>query len=111
MELHANLVGNEYVWRWETEIDPLNDGRKIHFQQSSFEGANVSAETLRRHATDYVPILTEAGEADRFMLQEMNGTATLQQISEKVAQRFPNIYPDSSESFQRAAELARQFSR
>jgi protein arginine N-methyltransferase 1 len=111
VELHANLVGKDYLWRWETEIIPLGDGSKIHFRQSSFEGVNVSAETLRRHATNHVPILNEEGEADRFVLQEMNGMATLQKISEKAAQRFPNVYRSSSEAFQRAAELARQFSR
>jgi hypothetical protein len=80
VDLHANLVGKDYLWRWGTEIIPLGDGETIHFRQSSFEGTNVSAETLRRHATNHVPILTEEGEAHWFLLQEMNGTATLQQI-------------------------------
>jgi hypothetical protein len=59
----------------------------------------------------FTEVLSDEGEADRFLLQEMNGTATLQQISEKAAERFPNVYPGSDEAFQRAVELARRFSR
>ena len=111
VKLDADLVGKDYIWRWETDIS-LKDGRPgKHFRQSTFEGADLSPQSLRRHATSHVPVLTEEGEADRFLLQEMNGTATLQQISEKAAERFPNVYPGSDEAFQRAAELARQFSR
>ena len=74
--------------------------RKIHFQQNSFEGTNVSAQTLRRHATTHVPILTEEGEAERFFLQEMNGSATLEEIAAKAAARFPRLYPRQEDAFQ-----------
>jgi type I protein arginine methyltransferase len=111
VELQANLIGKDYLWRWKTDVQQLENGRKIQFQQNSLDGASVSTQTLRRHATSHVPVLTEEGEADRFLLQEMNGSATLQQISEKAAERFPNVYPGSDEAFQRAVELARRFSR
>ena len=111
VQVHANLVGKDYLWRWETQILPFDGGDKIHFQQNSFEGANVSPQTLRRHATTHVPILTEQGEADRFFLQEMNGSATLEEIAAKAAARFPRLYPRRKDAFQRAAELAQQFSR
>ncbi len=111
VELHADLVGKDYLWRWETEISTMDDGRKIHFQQSSFEGADVSAQTLRRHATSHVPILTEEGQAELFILEEMSGSATLEEIARKATARFPRLYPLCDDAFEHAAGLARKFSR
>jgi type I protein arginine methyltransferase len=109
--LHANLVGKEYIWRWETEIAAADGGRKVHFQQSSFEGAQVSSRTLRRHAVDHVPVLTAEGEAERFLLGAMDGKASLEEIAKRAAERFPEVYPSPEDAFQRVTELARKFSR
>jgi protein arginine N-methyltransferase 1 len=111
VKLDAYLVGRDYIWRWETEIPSLDGTPNIHFRQSTFEGENLSAQTLRRHATTHAPILTEEGEAERFFLQEMDGSATLEEIAAKAAARFPRLYPRGEDAFQRAAELAQEFSR
>jgi protein arginine N-methyltransferase 1 len=109
--VHANLVGNDYIWRWETEIAGAGSGKKVHFQQSTFEGAPVSSRTLRRHAVDHVPVLTTEGEAERFLIQAMDGKAALEEIAKRAAERFPGVYSSREDAFERAAELARKFSR
>jgi protein arginine N-methyltransferase 1 len=109
--LHANVVGNGYVWRWETEIAGVDGGKKVHFRQSTFEGTNISSRTLRRHATDHVPVLTAEGQAERFLLQVMDGSTSLEEIAKRAAERFPEVYSSHEEAFQRATELARDFSR
>jgi protein arginine N-methyltransferase 1 len=109
--VHANLVGNDYIWRWETEIAGAGGRSKVHFQQSSFEGAQVSSRTLRRHAVDHVPVLTAEGEAERFLLGAMDGNASLEEIAKKAAERFPEVYSSHEDAFQRVTELARKFSR
>ena len=111
VKLDADRVGKDYVWRWETVMSPLGGGPKIHFRQSTFEGENVTTDSLGRHATNHIPILTEEGEADRFFLQEMNGSATLEEIAQKATARFPKLYPRCDDAFERAGELARKFSR
>ncbi len=108
--LNANLVGKDYIWRWETETTG-HDGANIHFRQSTFEGSNVSSAILRQHATDYVPVLTEEGQADRFLLEAMDGSASLEEIARKAVERFPTVYPLCEDAFERAAELARKLSR
>jgi type I protein arginine methyltransferase len=109
--LQANLVGKDYIWRWETETTPREGGAKIHFRQSTFEGANVSSRTLRRHAIDHIPVLTATGEAERFLLGAMDGRASLEEIAKRAAERFPEIYSSHEAAFERVAELARKFSR
>jgi type I protein arginine methyltransferase len=108
--LQANLVGKEYMWRWETRFSDA-DGNKVHFQQSTFEGSQVSSRTLRRHAVDHVPVLTAEGEAERFLLGAMNGKASLEEIARRAAAGFPEVYSSHEDAFQRVTELARKFSR
>ena len=111
VNLHANLVGKDYLWRWETEIPDAAGGKSAHFRQSNFEGAYVSLHTLRRHAIDHIPVLTAEGEAERFLLEAMDGRASLQEIAERAAKRFAEVYSSHEDAFERASELARKFSR
>ena len=109
--LHANLVGKNYLWRWETELAGRDGSNKVHFQQSTFEGTNVSSRTLRRHAVDHIPVLTVEGEAERFLLGAMDGCASLEEIAKKAAERFPEVYSSHQDALQHARELTRKFSR
>jgi protein arginine N-methyltransferase 1 len=111
LQLHADLVGGDYIWRWETKIYEEAKGVVHHFQQSTLQGARFSPQWLRRHATDFVPVLSEAGEAERWLLQAMDGNAPLQEIASAAAERFPKVFRQQEEAFRRASELAEKFSR
>jgi len=111
IKLHADPVGQDYTWRWETRISATANTAELNFQQSSFQGEHFSPQLLRRAAADYVPVLTEAGQADLWMLKRMDGSASLQIIAQSAAERFPRHYSSSHEAFLRAAELYRDFSR
>jgi protein arginine N-methyltransferase 1 len=110
VELHADFVGGDYVWRWDTKID-TPDGSARHFQQSTFQGANYAPQSLQRRAADFVPTLSETGEAERWLLQAMDGKATLQEIAQEAARRFPHLFSGWDEAFRRAAELSGKYSR
>jgi protein arginine N-methyltransferase 1 len=109
--IRANLVGKEYLWRWETEIAGADGDNKVHFRQSTFEGTHVSSRTLRRHAVDHIPVLTAEGEAERFLLGAMDGKASLEEIAKRAAERFPGVYSSQEQAFERVSELSRAFSR
>jgi protein arginine N-methyltransferase 1 len=109
--LHANLVGKDYIWRWETEIAAADGGKKVHFRQSAFEGLTVSSHTLRRHAVNHIPVLTAEGVAERFLLGAMDGRVSLEEIAKRAAEQFPAVYSSREEAFERASELARKLSR
>jgi len=111
VSLHADLVGEDYIWRWETKISGDANGAGRHFQQSTFQGANFTPQALRKRAADFVPALSEDGRADRWLLQEMDDKASLQQIAKAAAQQFPKIFPRWEDALRRAADLAAQFSR
>jgi SAM-dependent methyltransferase len=111
VRLQSNLVGEDYIWRWETQIYAGAKNSTRHFQQSTFLGINFTPSSLRRRASDFVPSLTEEGETDRWFLHAMDGKATLQQIAQAAAQQFPTIFPRWEDALRRAAELASHFSR
>lgn len=111
VDLHADPVGGDYIWRWETKF-PAHKGQPERlFRQSTFEGAQFTSETLRRRAADYVPVLTEAGEAERWLLEAMDGNTALQEIAQAAAKRFPGVFRRQEEAFRRVTALAERFSR
>lgn len=111
VDLHADPVGGDYIWRWHTRIAAHKGQPERIFRQSTFEGAQFSPETLRRRAADFVPSLTEAGEAERWLLEAINGVAPLQEIAQAAAERFPQVFRRQEEAFRRVSVLAERFSR
>ncbi len=111
LSLQANLVGEEYIWRWETKVCGSGNDADRCFRQSTFQSANFTPQALRRRAADFVPSLSEEGAADRWLLQAMDGKTSLQQMAQAAAERFPRAFPRWEDALHRAAELARQFSR
>src|SRR5712664_1215767 len=55
VSLQANLVGEEYIWRWETKFYGNGEEADRCFRQSTFQGANFTPQALRRCAADFVP--------------------------------------------------------
>lgn len=108
--LHADLVGQDYIWQWETRIPARASHPALHFQQSTFQGANLSPQSLRRQAANYAPRLSEAGQADLWMLGMMDGSASLQEIAQSASERFPRLFSSWNQAFLRAAELSKELS-
>jgi Arginine methyltransferase oligomerization subdomain/Ribosomal protein L11 methyltransferase (PrmA) len=111
VELHADPVGSDYVWRWETRIGARDARPEIHFRQSTFYGANFAPSALKRRAAEFSPALSEEGQAECWILQAMNGTASLQEIALGAATRYPSVFPQPEDALRRAGELAVRYSR
>lgn len=111
VELCANLVGEDYVWRWTTNVARRTGMSAKHFEQSSFFGAAVTPERLRRRAAGFVPSLGEEGQAERFMLGLIDGQTSLETIARSAAERFPHLFKCWEDALARAARVAEQYSR
>lgn len=111
VELHADPVSSDYVWRWESWIPPCSGRPAKHFQQSTFFGANFSPSSLRKRAADFVPVLSETGQAERWMLQAIDGNTPLQEIAAEAATRFPHVFSRVEDAFTKAGEIADKLSR
>jgi len=107
VDLHADPVGDGYIWRWNTTIPGAANARTL--QQSTMEGAPFSQELLRRRATEFVPKASPFGQAEAWVLQSMNGTTSLQEIADGAAARFPKVFRNSQEALQAVSRLSDEF--
>lgn len=111
--LHADLVGNAYVWRWESRIieGSRSEGSKTQFKQSTFGGMSLSPQRLRKRASSHRPTLTEDGQLDRQILMLMDGRASLEQITCDVMGHFTDHPLNQHDVLTRARELSERYSR
>ena len=70
----------------------------------------VNSEPLRRRAPAYRPRLNDKGEAERLVLQLMDGGRGLDEIAREVTRRFPQVFRDEDVALQTVANLSDEFS-
>jgi protein arginine N-methyltransferase 1 len=102
--LRADLVGEDYVWTWETHCG------EHQFRQSSFAAAPLTAESLARRAAHHRPSLGPEGKVARFVLERMAGAMTLAEIGTELARAFPQRFRTEREAFDYAAKLSGDYS-
>ena len=111
VDLHADPVGGDYIWRWDTKIAAHKGRAERSFRLSTFEGAQFTSERLRKRATDFVPVLSESGQAERWLIEAMDGSTALQKIAQSAVARFPKVFRGQDDAFRRVSALAEKFSR
>jgi protein arginine N-methyltransferase 1 len=110
VELFADHLGEDYVWRWNTMVTGAGGGApKAAFRQSTFLGQPITAEALRRRRPDHVPRLNDEGRLAAFVLGELRGERALGEIARDLTARFPAACPDEPSALARAASLARKY--
>jgi type I protein arginine methyltransferase len=91
--LEARLIGDDYVWRWDTKVLDPNQGRtiKADFRQSTFHSTLLSPAQLSKKSSNYLAVLNDDGEVDRFILENMDGNRQLGEIADALKIKFPNL--------------------
>jgi type I protein arginine methyltransferase len=109
--LHADLVRDDYVWRWDTRV--LGKGRpeevKANFRQSTLAGTPLSPQNLRRRADSHVAHLSEDGAIAQVILERMAGGMRNEEISREVALQFPHRFRTWQEALTNVGELATKY--
>lgn len=113
VDLCANLVGDDYLWRWDTRVlDQGQPGRlKADFQQSTLLGVILPPAKLQRIAYSHVPNLSRDGYIDRFILGLMDGRRSLGEIARQAAAEFPARFTDEAEVLARVGEVSLKYGR
>lgn len=112
VELEANLVGDDYVWRWATQVKPssLKGATREIFQQSMLSSLVLSPVKLRKGASDHAPFLSEEGVMARRVLQQMDGRTTIEEIARTLAAEYPAHFPRWLDAMKFAASLSQKYS-
>lgn len=112
IKLQANLVADDYIWRWETRVVSQNDPDrcKAEFRQSTFFSQPVSPTVVRKKADNHTPSLKEEGKADRLVLDLMDGKTPLSEIAHRLAAQFPGQFPDWQHALAHVGHLSQKYS-
>jgi protein arginine N-methyltransferase 1 len=111
VRLRADLVGDDYVWTWESSMKRRGRPGKVavHFRQSTFLGTPLTPETLARRAANNRTRLGRDGLATRRALELMDGETPLAQIAADLESRFPGRFRTSAEALAFVADISSRF--
>jgi protein arginine N-methyltransferase 1 len=112
IDLHADLVGDEYVWRWFTRV--IEDGPSgritASYRQSTFQGELVAAASLRMRSAKYVPHPRGDAAVDSLILSLMDGRTASGDIARTVMANFPSRFSSWEGAVARVGELSLEYS-
>ena len=108
VELDARLLGEEYFWRWTTQIESAErPGETVaRFEQSRLQSAVVSLPKLHKRASDFVPRLSSEGLIRRRALDLMDGSASLEEIARRLTAEFPERFAKWQQALSVAGEAS-----
>jgi type I protein arginine methyltransferase len=109
--MKADLVRDEYVWRWETTIRMTEREQEIkaHFFQSSLHGHVLSVESLKKREAECIPAPNEDARIDAFVLSKIDGHTSLRRIAHAVAAAFPLRFNGWQDAMSRVGDMTVQY--
>ena len=110
VRLEARLIGDDYAWRWDTTL--WSQGKaKCSFRQSTLFGAPLSASQLRKRAGSYVPEPNAEGAITGFVLSQMDGKNSNEEIAAQLLNHFSDRFRDHYEALDAVFEVSEKYSR
>lgn len=109
--LQANLVDNDYLWRWRTRVHHHKDPETVikGFSQSTFYGIPAALSEFRKKEAAYRPSLNSKGRMDRTILELMDGRMTIREIADRVYRKAPEAFKHKKEVFDRVCRLSGKY--
>jgi protein arginine N-methyltransferase 1 len=112
-DLSANLIGGEYLFRWDTRIAARSDPEraKASFSQSTLFARPLSPHSLAGLQDDHMPALTEQGQAVAYVLAHTDGQRAIRELSQDIVAMFPDLFRSASEAVSFVTEVTRKYCR
>ncbi len=113
LTLRADLIGEDYLWRWDTRILRQGQPNEVlaDFTQSTFFASPLSPERLAKLADSHVPTRNEDAEIDHFILAQMDGRTPLGEIARRLTDQFPSCFARWQDALTRVGKLSQTYSR
>jgi protein arginine N-methyltransferase 1 len=112
VRLEARLVGDDYIYRWETTVKSGNSRQvKASFNQSTFYSQSLSIGSLRKQGATYIPELNAEGVMDHYILSQLGARTPLGEIAKQLAERFPDKFSRWQDALTHVGKLAVTYSR
>jgi len=111
LDIRADLVNDQYLWRWHTCIHSGDDPQviKANYEQSTdLDSASESA-VLHESVLNFRPSRSESGEIDHFILGMMDGRNTIDQIAGQAQATYPLRFKTSREAQTYVNRLSQEY--
>ena len=105
IRLEARLIGDDYAWRWDTTLSS-----DLSFKQSTLLGAPLSASQLLKRAGGHVPSLNDEGAVTEFVLSQIDGKNSNEQIATALLEKFSGRFREYDDALERVIEVSERFS-
>jgi protein arginine N-methyltransferase 1 len=112
VQLEAQLLESDYAWRWATQVksSDANNKDREKFDQSLLAGYVLSLTQLRKQTAGHIPQLSGEGLLDRRILEMMDGSTTLEEISRRLATEYPERFSGWHAAMKSVGALSRKYS-
>ncbi len=110
--LSADLLGDDYVWRWNTRVVNQQNPEpvKMTFKQSTFFGVPRSAARLHKQSASHLPVLNDEGAIERLILSLMDGKTALEEIAHQLTALYPGHFASYKRALAHVSELSQKYS-
>ena len=100
LDIRADLIEEQYVWRWHTRILSGEDPQAIEadFEQSTNLDNTMESAVLHESVLNFRPSRNGAGEIDHLILGMMDGGNTIDQIARGAQAKYPLRFKTKSEA-------------
>ncbi len=109
-DISASYINGDYVWSWSFRATDTQ-GRAHTYRQSSFKSAILAHETLAPRAATFRPPARKEVEVDVACLGMFDGQTPLSEIAQRLSDRFPDRFRDTSSAFDHIAGLSARYNR
>jgi Arginine methyltransferase oligomerization subdomain/Ribosomal protein L11 methyltransferase (PrmA) len=115
VRIKIHIMPADFVVTWNVEVWGKNQGDhdviKGKFTHSTWKGMLLCKEDLNRTRPDFIPILTERGEARLFVLKLCNGERRLSEIEGELYRCYPKLFRSRNEAATFVAEVVTRYSK
>ena len=113
IEIRVDMVQSDLTFSWNTVVrGPGSPGPvKAWFRQSELQGTPISADWLRKSDASFVPSPNREADIDKLMLDLLFEGLSLEEMSQRVSERFPDRFPTWRDALVRVGDMSRRYSR
>jgi protein arginine N-methyltransferase 1 len=112
VRIDANFVHGDYVWSWNTLVmDGGSREMKATYRQSTFFGAPLSQDRLRRRGHAFVAAPNEDSHIDRRIIALMDEKLALGEIGSRILAEFPSRFKDWYAALTRVGDLSERYTK
>ncbi|MGH8107781.1 MAG: 50S ribosomal protein L11 methyltransferase [Arenimonas sp.] len=108
--LSANLIGDKFIFRWDTTICNAQGNAKASFRQTTFKSQLLQPIDLQAVAEDNCPTLNEDGAIVREVLTAFANSKSQGQTARDLVELFPQRFDSVTTALNHVVDLARKFS-